>query len=205
MIATCCRRLTYSCHAAVQVLFDRNYEDAYTDPGSPAKRRTPQGTYVLAQLADETDSGRRRLLMQARAAVNFCGYRQHADGQADAPHVRATMRTSRNHWSLRLAEWSDWCAQGSGASPEGNKPFNDLLDADSGETQRIWQSKPPYYESTGTRGRRATASTLDHAPCLTRCFVQSNPTHELPPRTGVQAACSATSSQDPSSWTACGC
>ncbi len=41
------------------------------------------------------------------------------------------------------------CTQGSGASPEGNKPFIDLLDADSGETQRIWQSKPPFYESTG--------------------------------------------------------
>lgn len=41
--------------------------------------------------------------------------------------------------------------QGSGASPEGNKPFIDVLDVDSGETQRIWQSKPPFYESTGAR------------------------------------------------------
>ena len=48
------------------MLFDRNYEDAYTDPGSPAKRRTPQGTYVLAQLADDSGARRRRLLMQAR-------------------------------------------------------------------------------------------------------------------------------------------
>jgi len=62
-----CLRFTESRLHASQVLFDRNYEDAYTDPGSPAKRRTPQGTYVLAQLADETDSGRRLLLMQARS------------------------------------------------------------------------------------------------------------------------------------------
>ena len=51
-----------------QVLFDRNYEDAYTNPGSPANRRTPQGTYVLAQLADESGAGRRRLLLQVRRA-----------------------------------------------------------------------------------------------------------------------------------------
>lgn len=49
---------------SIQVLYDRNYEDAYTDPGSPASRRTPQGTYVLAQLADESGAGRRRLLLQ---------------------------------------------------------------------------------------------------------------------------------------------
>jgi len=48
-----------------QVLFDRNYEDAYTDPGSPATARTPLGTYTLAQLAGPA-GGPRRLLLQAR-------------------------------------------------------------------------------------------------------------------------------------------
>ena len=41
------------------LLFDRNYEDSYTDPGAPALRRTDLGTYVLAQL-----DGERKLLMQ---------------------------------------------------------------------------------------------------------------------------------------------
>jgi hypothetical protein len=46
----------------LQVLFDRNYEDAYTDPGSPATARTPLGTYTLAQLAGPG----RRLLLQVQ-------------------------------------------------------------------------------------------------------------------------------------------
>lgn len=80
------------------VLFDRCYEDAYTDPGSPASRRTKWGTYVLA-LVD----GERKLLMQ-----------------------------------------------GSGASPEGSKPFLDVLHIDSKESQRIWQSSGPHYEYTSS-------------------------------------------------------
>ena len=39
---------------------------------------------------------------------------------------------------------------GTGASPEGNKPFLDVLDVDSGETERLWQSSPPSFESTGS-------------------------------------------------------
>jgi hypothetical protein len=41
------------------LLWDRDYEDAYTDPGSPATRRTKMGTYVLATL-----EGTRQLIMQ---------------------------------------------------------------------------------------------------------------------------------------------
>ena len=37
----------------------RNYEDAYTDPGSPASRRTSLGTYVLAMVDNQ-----KKLLMQ---------------------------------------------------------------------------------------------------------------------------------------------
>ena len=44
---------------APKVLFDRNYEDAYTDPGGPASRRTSRGTYVLARLV-----GSGELIMQ---------------------------------------------------------------------------------------------------------------------------------------------
>jgi len=39
---------------------------------------------------------------------------------------------------------------GQGASPEGNKPFLDLLDIDTKETTRLWQSSPPYLESVGS-------------------------------------------------------
>ncbi len=35
---------------------------------------------------------------------------------------------------------------GSGASPEGDKPFVDTYDVTSGVTERLWQSEPPYYE-----------------------------------------------------------
>ena len=37
----------------------RNYEDAYSDPGSPVTRRTPQGSFVLAMVDDQ-----KKLLMQ---------------------------------------------------------------------------------------------------------------------------------------------
>jgi hypothetical protein len=39
---------------------------------------------------------------------------------------------------------------GTGASPEGNKPFLDLLDVDTKETTRLWQSTPPFLESVGS-------------------------------------------------------
>lgn len=81
-----------------KVLFDRNYEDTYADPGSPLSRRTKLGTYVLAKV-----DGARKLLMS-----------------------------------------------GTGASPEGNRPFLDLLDIDTGATSRLWQSAPPYYEQLGS-------------------------------------------------------
>lgn len=44
-----------------------------------------------------------------------------------------------------------WVAKsaGSGASPEGNRPFVDILDLSSGEKERIWQSQAPFYESPG--------------------------------------------------------
>ena len=42
-----------------QILFDRDYEDAYSDPGSPALRRTHRSTYVIARL-----EGTGQLIMQ---------------------------------------------------------------------------------------------------------------------------------------------
>ena len=45
---------------------------------------------------------------------------------------------------------------GAGASPEGtdkgwgNRPFLDLRNLDTGERERLWQSSPPYFESTSS-------------------------------------------------------
>jgi hypothetical protein len=50
-----------------QLLWDRDYEDAYTDPGSPATRRTTLGTYVLATL-----EGTRQLILQGAKAAGTC-------------------------------------------------------------------------------------------------------------------------------------
>jgi dipeptidyl aminopeptidase/acylaminoacyl peptidase len=74
--------------AAPELLWDRNYEDAYTDPGVPMVRRTPTGSYVLALVDDEP-----ALLLQ-----------------------------------------------GSGATPEGSRPFLDLFDLRSRETRRLWRA-----------------------------------------------------------------
>lgn len=58
-------------HVTIKVCcWCRNYEDAYTDPGSPATRRTEIGTYVLAML-----DGQKKLLMQGTHSLvrpNLC-------------------------------------------------------------------------------------------------------------------------------------
>ncbi|PKA48503.1 putative glutamyl endopeptidase, chloroplastic [Apostasia shenzhenica] len=82
-----------------RILFDRSSEDAYSDPGSPMMRRTPEGTYVIAKIRKQ-DKGSLILL------------------------------------------------NGSGATPEGNVPFLDLFDIDTGTKERIWESdKNKYYET----------------------------------------------------------
>ncbi|XWS76649.1 hypothetical protein CRYUN_Cryun01aG0195500 [Craigia yunnanensis] len=43
--------------ASPRILFDRSFEDVYSDPGSPMLRRTPAGTYVIAKLRKENDEG----------------------------------------------------------------------------------------------------------------------------------------------------
>ncbi|XP_021839183.2 probable glutamyl endopeptidase, chloroplastic [Spinacia oleracea] len=83
-----------------RILFDRSFEDVYSDPGSPMSRRTSYGTYVIAKIHKEED---------------------------DATY---------------------FLMNGNGATPEGNIPFLDLMDINSGKKERIWQSdKEKYYES----------------------------------------------------------
>jgi len=47
---------------------------------------------------------------------------------------------------LMLKDGKTLFLTGSGASPEGKKPFVDEFDLESKATKRIWQSKAPYYE-----------------------------------------------------------
>lgn len=92
---------------APELLFDRNYEDSYSDPGSPMLRRNGLGRYVLAEINEP-----RKLLLQ-----------------------------------------------GSGASPEGNRPFLDVFDLKTRDKSRLWQSTPPYYEFISS-----IISDVDDAP-----------------------------------------
>ncbi|KAI4372022.1 hypothetical protein MLD38_010309 [Melastoma candidum] len=83
-----------------RILFDRSYEDVYSDPGSPMLRRTEAGTYVIAKVNKENDGGSYLLL------------------------------------------------NGSGATPEGNIPFLDLFEINTGTKERIWQSDKEIYFET---------------------------------------------------------
>ena len=49
-----------------EILFDRDYEDAYSDPGSPALRRTSRSTYVIARL-----EGSGQLIMQGVPCLSY--------------------------------------------------------------------------------------------------------------------------------------
>lgn len=40
--------------------------------------------------------------------------------------------------------------EGEGANPEGDKPFIDLFDVDTGAKHRLWESKPPHLEHPGS-------------------------------------------------------
>ena len=76
-----------------QILFDRNSDDSYTDPGDPVSRKNEYGNYVMATFENNS-----KLLMT-----------------------------------------------GTGATPEGNKPFLDLFDLETKTAERVWQSSVDYY------------------------------------------------------------
>ncbi|XP_051141807.1 probable glutamyl endopeptidase, chloroplastic [Andrographis paniculata] len=83
-----------------RLLFDRSFEDVYSDPGSPMFRRTPFGSYVIAKIRKDNDEGTYILL------------------------------------------------NGSGATPQGNVPFLDVFDINTGNKERIWESdKEQFYET----------------------------------------------------------
>lgn len=78
-----------------KVLFDRSYEDSYSDPGRPTVEVGPTGRWLI----ETTDNGR----------------------------------------SIYLT--------GTGASPEGNRPFLRKMNLASGETQELFRSEAPFYET----------------------------------------------------------
>ncbi len=77
------------------LLFDRSFEDRYSDPGYPITTANSYGAQVLLL----TDSGTKAFYA------------------------------------------------GPGASAEGDRPFLDLLDFTTRQSERLWQSEAPYYEN----------------------------------------------------------
>jgi dipeptidyl aminopeptidase/acylaminoacyl peptidase len=78
-----------------KLLFDRSFEDRYSDPGHPIMATNPYGAQVLLLTDNDTKA----------------------------------------------------FYTGPGASPEGDRPFLDLLDFTTRQTKRLWRSEAPYYES----------------------------------------------------------
>ena len=48
-----------------------------------------------------------------------------------------------------------------------HRPFLDLLEVDSGETRRLWQSSPPHYEYTSSILSDCAATAADPAAPIT--------------------------------------
>ena len=87
---------------ALRLFNERNYEDAYNDPGSPATRRLDDGSYVLAVIEPP-----------ARSGLTPTG---------EVPGRKLLF-------------------QGTGACPEGYRPFMDVVDVDTGSAgARLFQS-----------------------------------------------------------------
>ncbi|MDX1666945.1 MAG: prolyl oligopeptidase family serine peptidase, partial [Saprospiraceae bacterium] len=84
---------------------------------------------------------------------------EHADGSKQVLFDRSyedryndpgSFETTLNRYGRRVLLTSDGGASlfltGQGASPEGNRPFIDRYDLESGQTERLWRSEAPYYE-----------------------------------------------------------
>jgi dipeptidyl aminopeptidase/acylaminoacyl peptidase len=119
------------------LVWDRSYQDQYSDPGSPLHRPGPHGAWVLHQ-------------------------------------------TTGGHLLL----------SGKGASPEGVHPFLDRLDLDTGATERLWQSREPYYETF------VRALDLDGARFITRRQSKTDPPNYLLRRQGSRRGKAITSFED---------
>jgi dipeptidyl aminopeptidase/acylaminoacyl peptidase len=105
-----------------RLLYDRNYEDSYADPGSPLSRRMPDGTYLLAQLTGPLPEG---------------GWEP-----AKVSEEKKKMGDEEERMKPGPVEWETgvtFIMEGDGASDAGDRPFVDLLNLDTGATRRLWQ------------------------------------------------------------------
>jgi hypothetical protein len=74
--------------------------------------------------------------------------RNYEDAYND-PGSPMTRRTLQGSYLLaRMDGGEKLLMSGAGAGPEGNRPFLDLLDLDTMSSERLWQSSPPFLEST---------------------------------------------------------
>lgn len=64
---------------------------------------------------------------------------------------------------LRITDGRYLHMTGAGASPEGDRPFLDRYDLETGETTRLWRSEAPYFESVVGFGEDATLVTRREA------------------------------------------
>ena len=140
--------------------------DAYSDPGSPASRRTQWGTYVLALV-----EGERKLLMQGSGASpegNRWGLACGCAGAGWAGLGWAGLGDAQGRQGRYAAGGGSHADPATAAArlhqrrpppvqpspsppaPYPRRPFLDLLDVDSKEARRIWQSQPPHYEYTSS-------------------------------------------------------
>ena len=104
---------------APRLLFDRNYEDSYDDPGLPMTRRMPNGAYLLAQMTGPlpTDGWKPAEFKEVEGDVR--------------------MRPGPVEWETGVT----LIFSGEGASDTGDKPFLDLYNVDTGATRRLWQCR----------------------------------------------------------------
>ena len=125
-----------------RLLYDRDYEDSYADPGSPMSRRMPDGTYLLAQVEGPLpEDGWTPAKTKTPEAA--------AEGGKEA-----TVRSPPG-----AVEWETGVTlllEGDGASETGDKPFVDLMNLDTGATRRLW-------ECSGSGGLERPGSIISDA------------------------------------------
>jgi dipeptidyl aminopeptidase/acylaminoacyl peptidase len=69
------------------------------------------------------------------------------ENRYDDPGSPLTEPTGNGTRVLKMSERGDLFLTGSGASPEGDRPFLRIFDPESGETEELFRSEAPFYES----------------------------------------------------------
>ena len=108
-----------------RLLYDRDYEDSYDDPGSPLSRRMPDGSYLLAKIEGPLPEDG---WVPAKPPA-----KRKAKENGEAPTKRAEPGPLVWETGVTLL------LEGDGASDAGDKPFVDLLNLDTGATRRLWE------------------------------------------------------------------